>query len=292
MVGEIQSLCGSMAGETNRIASSASELSERTDAQAAAVQETSAAMEQIAATIRQNASNAGVAETAAGEAADRASASGAVVTEAIKAMGLIESSSGQISEIVGVIESISFQTNLLALNAAVEAARAGDAGKGFAVVASEVRNLAQRSSTAATDIADLIRNSAQHIGGGARLVRQTGEAFDDINDKILAIVKGVGEITNAGREQAAGVTEISTAIAQIDSATQGNAQLSDQSSRSARSLLEKTKTLQELVRFFRADQTEQALDQNWKQTESRQRTAPVARVGNRSTALQEDWNNF
>ena len=182
------------------ISTSTTDLSQRTEEQAASLEETSASMEEIAVTVKKNAENAQHANASAASAREVASRGGQVVARAVEAMGQIESSSREISDIIGVIDEIARQTNLLALNAAVEAARAGDAGRGFAVVASEVRGLAQRSSQAAKDIKDLITNSNSQVQGGVELVNKAGGALAEIVDSINQVAAIVADIAAASTE--------------------------------------------------------------------------------------------
>ncbi|MEL6980582.1 MAG: methyl-accepting chemotaxis protein [Pseudomonadota bacterium] len=253
MVRDIKRSSASAATATSAIADGAQQLSARAESQASALQETSATMEEMTASIQTNASNATQAETAAREAATRASRGSGVVSEAVTAVEQLEASSGKISDIINVIESIAFQTNLLALNAAVEAARAGDAGKGFAVVASEVRSLAQRSSEAAKDITGLINESSTHVADGARLVRSTGDALDEINAAIEDAVSNIDGISAASNQQATGMKEIAAALNSMDQSTQQNAALAEQSAGSARGLAQEAGELRRLVSFFKGD---------------------------------------
>jgi methyl-accepting chemotaxis protein len=235
---------------THEIASGAREVSMRAEQQAASLEETSATMEEMSATVKQNAENAARAEKLAREAAARAGEGGAVAGEAGAAMAEIEASSRRITEIVGLIDSIAFTTNLLALNASVEAARAGEAGKGFAVVASEVRTLAQRSADAARDIRALIEESAGHVEMGVERVQRTRAVLEGIIEAIRAVGTTVEDITAAGREQAAGVAEISTAIAQMDQITQANAALAEEAASNAASLSEHADQLRRQIGRF------------------------------------------
>ncbi len=229
------------------------DLAQRTEGQAASLEETAATMEQMLTNVRANAESARGAAKLAGEAQQRATSSQAVVHEAVAAMSSIEASSGKIAEIISVIESIAFQTNLLALNAAVEAARAGEAGKGFSVVASEVRALAHRSSEAAQNVTDLINASLAQVSEGARLVNGTGDALGGILGAIDEAAKRVDEISNASQEQAGGIAEISSAVTQMDEMTQQNAQLSDMSRSNATELQDHAARLLTLVKFFSTD---------------------------------------
>jgi methyl-accepting chemotaxis protein len=173
------------------------------------------------------------------------------VADAVAAMAQIETSSGQISEIIGVIDEIARQTNLLALNAAVEAARAGDAGRGFAVVASEVRTLAQRSSQAAKDIKDLITKSSGQVQEGVDLVNRTGDALGEIASSIKEIAGLVSGIANASAEQASGVDQVNKALTQMDEVTQQNAALVEENAATAKTLEHQAKAMDERVAFFR-----------------------------------------
>jgi methyl-accepting chemotaxis protein len=180
-----------------------------------------------------------------------AQAGGAIAGKAVDAMARIEDASTKISDIIRVIDDIAFQTNLLALNAAVEAARAGDAGKGFAVVASEVRTLAQRSSEAAKDISALISSSNSEVGEGVKLVRQAGEALEQILTASKKVAATIADISAASGEQANGIDEMSQAVAHLDEMTQQNAALSEQSAASAGSLSDKIAQLNDLVAAFK-----------------------------------------
>ena len=204
-------------------------------------------------TVRQNAENARNANQLADDANQTASHGGQVVEQAMNAMGGIEESARKITDIIGVIDEIAFQTNLLALNASVEAARAGEAGKGFAVVAQEVRQLAQRSAKAASDIKILIQDSNGQVKEGVQLVNQAGSALGEIVtsiDKVAAIVR---EIASASQEQASGVQEINNAITSMDDMTQQNAALVQESTAAARALSDQAARLSELMAFFKLD---------------------------------------
>ncbi|MBK5571847.1 methyl-accepting chemotaxis protein, partial [Ensifer sp. SSB1] len=211
---------GSIDSGAREVSQSADDLSRRTEQQAASLEETAAALDQITANVGNSSKRTHEARTVASQANESARKSGAIVSGAVDAMGRIEHSSSQISNIIGVIDEIAFQTNLLALNAGVEAARAGDAGKGFAVVAQEVRELAQRSANAAKEIKDLIRNSTVEVESGVRLVRETGEALRTIEGFIVTINQHMDAIAASAQEQSAGLSEVNTAVNQMDQVTQ------------------------------------------------------------------------
>jgi methyl-accepting chemotaxis protein len=228
------------------------DLAQRTESQAASIEETAASMHEITATVKQNADNAQAASQLAAAARDTADRGGAITGQAVEAVTRIESSAQRISEIVGLMDEIAFQTNLLALNASVEAARAGEAGKGFAVVAQEVRGLAQRSANASRDIKALITESNAQVKAGASLVNQTGAALTEIVTAIKKVSDIVSEIAAASREQAGGLEQINTAVAQMDEMTQRNGALVEETSASAQQLANQSAQLAELVAFFRA----------------------------------------
>jgi methyl-accepting chemotaxis protein len=180
------------------------------------------------------------------------------VADAVAAMAQIETSSGKIADIIGVIDEIARQTNLLALNAAVEAARAGDAGRGFAVVASEVRTLAQRSSQAAKDIKDLITSSNGQVAQGVELVNKTGAALDEIVAAIKDVAALVGDIAGASMEQANGVDQVNKALTQMDEVTQRNAALVEENAATAKTLEQQARAMDERVSYFRLAQEQAA----------------------------------
>lgn len=235
------------------ITQGADDLSGRTEAQAASIEETVATMEQISASVRNNANSAVQASNLAAETLTQAEEGSRVVSQAVDAMQSLENSSHRIAEIVSVIDSIASQTNLLALNAAVEAARAGEAGKGFAVVASEVRTLASRCSEAARDIRGLITGSNAQVTDGVKLVNATGSALRQIVESVNDVSQTIASISSASREQATGVEEISGAISQMDEMTQQNASLSDESASAARSLAKEAEQLAQLIRHFKTE---------------------------------------
>ncbi|SEL00359.1 methyl-accepting chemotaxis sensory transducer with Pas/Pac sensor [Bosea lupini] len=236
---------------SRRIGSDSKDLAQRTEEQAASLEETAATTEELAASVKQSFERAREAAELGAVANGVANRGGAIVGDAVIAMERIEKASGDIGEIIRVIDDIAFQTNLLALNAAVEAARAGDAGKGFAVVASEVRTLAQRSSDAANDIKKLITNSTAEVAGGVRLVQQAGSALGEIVTSSTSVSAALDEIKSASREQANGIEEVAKVVAHMDEMTQRNSSMADQSASVAAELQLATDSLQGLVGGFR-----------------------------------------
>ena len=236
---------------TGEISQAADDLSRRTEQQAASLEETAAALDQITATVRKTSEGAKHASEVVTTAKADAERSGKVVQDAVVAMGEIEKSSGQISNIIGVIDEIAFQTNLLALNAGVEAARAGEAGRGFAVVASEVRALAQRSAEAAKEIKALISTSSTQVSAGVQLVGETGKALSRIVTQVTEITGIVMEIAASAREQATALGEVNGAVNQMDQMTQQNAAMVEQSTAASNSLAQEAEKLAALVGQFR-----------------------------------------
>ena len=250
IVNQIQTAAGEVRNAAGEISSGTMDLSQRTEQAASNLEETAASTEEMASTVRQNADNAKNASEVAGKANSSAKTGGDVVEQAVVAMAGIEQSAQKITEIIGVIDEIAFQTNLLALNASVEAARAGEAGKGFAVVAQEVRQLAQRSAQAASDIKAVIQDSNGQVKDGVELVGRAGKALHEIVGSVAEVAEIVQEIANASQEQALGVQEINNSITSMDEMTQQNSALVEQSSAAARSLGDQAGTLTELMTFF------------------------------------------
>jgi methyl-accepting chemotaxis protein len=215
----------SVSSGADQVNTGSQDLSHRTSTQASALEETSTAMEEMTSTVKQNADNAKHAEQLANAAREVAAEGGAITERAVVAMTEINRSSRKIADIIAVIDEIAFQTNLLALNAAVEAARAGEHGRGFAVVAGEVRNLAQRSATAAKEIKGLINESVQKVTDGSTLVNQSGKTLDEIVKSVKRVTDIIAEISAASQEQAGGIDQVNQAIAQIEATTQNNAAL-------------------------------------------------------------------
>ncbi|MET4897850.1 methyl-accepting chemotaxis protein [Sphingomonadaceae bacterium jetA1] len=237
-------------GGAREIRIASDDLSQRTEQQAASLEETASAMEEITATMRANADRTASTNAVVRSARELAEQSGGIVREAVTAMGGIERRSNEISDIIGVIDGIAFQTNLLALNAGVEAARAGDAGKGFAVVASEVRALAQRSADAAKDVKERIGASTEQVAQGVRLVGETGTALTGIIERIVEISGLVGDIASAAEQQSAGLQQVNMAVNEMDGVTQQNAAMVEEATAAARSLASEADSLaRQITRF-------------------------------------------
>ena len=259
-VSNLQETVGGIRIATESITSAASEisqgntdLSQRTEEQASSLQETASSMEQLTSTVKQNADNARQANQLANGARDQAEQGGEVVQKAVDAMAEINSSSKKIADIIGVIDEIAFQTNLLALNAAVEAARAGEQGRGFAVVASEVRNLAQRSASAAKEIKSLISDSVEKVDEGSKLVDHSGETLTEIVGSVKKVSDIVAEIAAASQEQSIGIEQVNKAITQLDEVTQQNAALVEEAAAAAESLDDQARDMSQRMAFFRID---------------------------------------
>jgi len=255
-IAEIKNSSREVTNASAEISLSTADLSQRTEEQAASLEETSASMEEIASTVRRNAENAQEATKSARATREVADRGGEVAGRAVKAMARIEDSSRKISDIISVIDEIARQTNLLALNAAVEAARAGEAGRGFAVVASEVRSLAQRSSQAAKDIAELITNSTGQVKEGVELVNQAGSALNEIVESIRSVADAVAEIANASTEQATGIDEIKRTLDQMDELTQRNSALVEENAATAQTLESQARMMNDQVSFFQVGEGE------------------------------------
>ena len=255
LISRINHSANEIYGVSNQVAQGSSLLSERTDQQAASLQETSSATEELTSTVEQNAANAREAENMSGQAAAVARQGGDTVHNVITTMDDITEASNKISEIVNIIDSIAFQTNILALNAAVEAARAGEQGRGFAVVASEVRALAQRSASAAHEVKELIESSVNIVHNGSSHVNQAGQIMTEIvsnNERMMSLVQ---EISAASQEQSIGLNEINQAVALMDEATHQNVTLVEQTTQASSILRNQSDQLLNYVSAFNIGST-------------------------------------
>jgi methyl-accepting chemotaxis protein len=236
---------------TAEIRSSTDNLSRRTEQQAASLEQTAAALDEITSTVQAAHKRATDIGRMVSEASGVASESEVIVQDTVTAMSEIETSSKQVAQIIGVINEIAFQTNLLALNAGVEAARAGEAGKGFAVVAQEVRELAQRSASAAKEINTLLEKSEAHVQSGVTLVTRTGEALQKIGGHVQSINSNVKAMVTSSQEQSVGIQEINTAVNQMDQVTQQNAAMVEETTAAVHTVFEETETLNQAISRFR-----------------------------------------
>lgn len=285
---------------SQEIASGNNNLSQRAEQQAANLEQTAASMEQLTSTVKNNADNAQQANQVASNARELAEKGGNVVTAAVAAMQEINESSNKIADIIGVIDEIAFQTNLLALNASVEAARAGEQGRGFSVVATEVRNLAQRSATAARESKELIQNSVQKVRAGSEFVNQTGTALSEIVTGVKRVGDIVAAIANASVEQSAGIAQVNQAVSQMDEITQQNAALAEQASAASVSMSDLSTNMVELLSFFRLENqsTQAAPVANRsapsiaRATEVSKKVAPIPQPSYKSVASDEEWQDF
>jgi methyl-accepting chemotaxis protein len=250
-VGTIKVSAEQISVASTEIAVGNGDLSQRTEAQAASLQQTSTSVEQMAGTVDTNASNARQANQLALGASEVARRGGDVVQQVVTTMGEISDSSRKIADIIGVIDGIAFQTNILALNAAVEAARAGEQGRGFSVVAAEVRSLAQRSAEAARQIKDLITDSVQRVESGGRLVQEAGSTMEEIVTSVRRVTDIIGAISAATLEQSAGIAHVNSEVGQLDRMTQQNAALVEESAAAAESLKQQARSLIQAIDSFR-----------------------------------------
>jgi methyl-accepting chemotaxis protein len=274
---------------SDEITTASDDLSRRTEHQAATLEETAAALDEVTATVRKTADSAREAHQLVADAEGDAEQSHRVVGEAIAAMGEIEGSSREISKIVGIIDEIAFQTNLLALNAGVEAARAGEAGRGFAVVAQEVRALAQRSADAAKEIKGLISDSSRHVGTGAGLVGRTGEALERIVERVKQINELVAQIAASAHEQASGLTQVNTAVNQMDQVTQQNAAMVEETTAASHALRQGVDELSSLIGRFQVNGSEQVA----RPVRARSSVSPQRRASGGNLALASNaWEEF
>jgi methyl-accepting chemotaxis protein len=299
MVTQIRTGAESIAIGAGEVAAGNQQLSSRTEEHASSLEETASTLEEFTTTVRQNADHAKQASALAGSASATAQKGGEVVSKVVTTFHEVADSSKRITDIIGVIDGISFQTNILALNAAVEAARAGEQGRGFAVVASEVRSLAQRSAESAKEIRGLIESSVSRVDAGARLVEQAGKTMDELVASVKKVAEIMTEIAAASHEQSSGVEQINKAITQMDTVVQMNASLVEEATAAATSMASQANGLARAVAQFRIEEEGGAgaspvASASLPRHESPPRR-PVAVTERREpalTAADEDWKEF
>jgi len=307
IVGQLKDTSQTLKVATGEILSGANDLSERTTKQAATIEQTSAAMEQLAATVLHNAERAKEASTVASSVTHTAEEGGQVMHQATEAMERITQSSGKISNIIGMIDDIAFQTNLLALNASVEAARAGDAGKGFAVVAVEVRRLAQSAASASSDVKALIEQSANEVKGGSKLVSDAARKLETMLVAARTSNDLMSGIARESREQASSIEEVNTAVRTMDEMTQHNAALVEEINAAIEQTETQASELDRIVDIFaigdeaapvhrqaepvRPSQIK-AVSEGARGLQNRLKTAARSYLSHGNAAVKDDWNEF
>lgn len=278
------------------IASGNADLSRRTESQAASLEQTASSTEELTNTVRNNADNATKASQLAKNSSEVADRGGRVVSEVVTTMGAIAESSSKIAEIINVIDGIAFQTNILALNAAVEAARAGEQGRGFAVVAGEVRNLAQRSASAAKEIKELISESVNKVSNGYKLVETAGKTMEEIVESTQRVSSIMTEISSASEEQRTGIMQLNQAITSMDETTQQNAALVEEAAASAQSLEDQASNLKQAVGVFkisgRDERTASNRPSNVERLPVRQAMPRAASRSSAAAKLNDEWEEF
>lgn len=275
----VTSTAENVRNSSEEIAAVVIDQSKRSEAQAITLEESAAAIESLSGSVEQTAGNAADAKKRILENRDQAKSGGEIVEQTVQAMKSIEASSDQITAIIGVIDDIAFQTNLLALNAGVEAARAGEAGRGFAVVASEVRALAQRASSSANEIKELITRSGEQVTNGSRLVNVAGDALQEIIEGISHASDLVSQIATSSRDQANNLAEIKDSVTDLDRVTQRNAAMIEESSAASRSLSEEAARLMDSLQVFTLDSATINADvATWEEDLEKEKPVPVATV--------------
>ncbi|MCL6351025.1 methyl-accepting chemotaxis protein [Pectobacterium polaris] len=293
IVSQVRDGAETISSAASQIAAGNQDLSARTEEQASSLEETASSMEQLTSTIRNTADNTTQATDLAASASETVKKSGIMMETVTQEMRGIRDSSQRMAEIIGVIDGIAFQTNILALNAAVEAARAGEQGRGFAVVASEVRALAQRSATAAKEIKELIDDSFKKVQDGMGLVEKTGVTMNSLVTNVQGVTGIISEIAQASREQSDGINQINLAVGQIDTTTQQNAALVEESAAAALSLQDQANSLARTVSVFNLGASYKSAALNRK-TETPALAAPKYGRAEKTAAKGElaDWTTF
>ena len=294
IVGQVRDGAEAISTAASQIAAGNQDLSARTEEQASSLEQTASSMEELTSTIKNTADNTRQATSVSHQASDAAKNSSEVMLSVTQKMRGIQSSSQRMAEIIGVIDSIAFQTNILALNAAVEAARAGEQGRGFAVVASEVRSLAQRSATAAKEIKELIDDSVSKIQDGMNLVDSADDTLGRLTNHVQEVNAIIAEISQASQEQSDGVSQINVAVGQIDTTTQQNAALVEESAAAAISLQSQASALTQTVSAFKltAGETVSASSAQ-RESASVMSTKPaLALATGTSVKNNQDWTSF